>query len=262
MTTSYLDTYSPASLDNIEKSNFLSNTDFDFIKSASQELQDTFEKKQLWRTDTEIRVSVLNDISFPTVASKYWQAVREQSVFFDNLVQLSFEYRKNEVKIKQIERELYVLTDDLELELKQIELEEAKFGRANMELQAKDRVREIRIWSSIKQDLVKQDPTFDTQNVNSHQAISYGQQFLLELQVLQKTGNPSFGEVQSALSKLQSTLKYGLDHGCLNEMLSVVDAGQKGQALTILSQAYPDSIPELELIADGLGLVKQLQPQQ
>lgn len=260
-----IQTYSPQSLENITKSNFLNETDLEFIKNTSEELQDTFEKKQLWRTETEIKVSVLNDISFPTAASKYWQAVREQAVFYDNLIDLSFDYRKNEVAIKQIGREIAKLTLDpsldLELELKQIELEEALFKRSNMELAAKDRVREIKIWSGIKKDLVKEDSTFDTENVNSHQAVSYGQQFLLELSVLQQTGNPSFGEMQSALSKLQSTLKYGLENNLLIEMMKPLhNEEEKAKILNMLSSIYPNMVPELHLVANQLGLIQNTAP--
>ena len=50
---------------------------------------------------TEVPVSVLNDIKFPTPAAKYWQAMREQNVMFQELVMLSYEYRKNLVEIWQ-----------------------------------------------------------------------------------------------------------------------------------------------------------------
>ena len=265
----YVQTYTPASLSNITKSNFLDDTDLDFIKAISAELQDTFEKKQLWRTETEIKVSVLNDISFPTPASKYWQSVREQAVFYDNLIDLSFAYRKNDVAIKKLELEIKTMlewaeTDPvkaLDIELKQIELDEALFKRANMELAAKDRVREIKIWSQVKKDLVEKDPNFDTQNVNTHQMVSYGQQFLLELEVLKKTGNPSFGEVQSALGKLQTTLKYGVENGLLEEMMEPLNNPElKAQICNMMAGAYPELIPQIGEVAMNLQLTQNTQP--
>ena len=47
-----------------------------------QECYDSWQKKQVYRTETEMRLSVLNDAKHPTPAAKYWQSVREQSVFF------------------------------------------------------------------------------------------------------------------------------------------------------------------------------------
>ena len=58
----------------------------------------------MFRTQTEMEFSVLNDAKYPTNAAKYWQCVREQNVFLENLMSLSFDYRRNEVKIKRLEK--------------------------------------------------------------------------------------------------------------------------------------------------------------
>ena len=46
------------------------------IIELKDELTDTWTKKQIFRTETEMRISVLNDCKHPTAASKYWQSVR------------------------------------------------------------------------------------------------------------------------------------------------------------------------------------------
>ena len=55
----------------------------------------------MFRTETEMRFSVLSDNKYPTKAAKYWQSVREQNTHFENLVHLSFDARKNEVEIRK-----------------------------------------------------------------------------------------------------------------------------------------------------------------
>ena len=40
----------------------------------------------MFRTETEMQFSVLNDAKYPTKAAKYWQCVREQNVFLENLM--------------------------------------------------------------------------------------------------------------------------------------------------------------------------------
>jgi hypothetical protein len=85
-------------------------------------------------------------------------------------MQLSFDYRKNDVEIKKLERKLETEKDDLEKELLEIELEQKIYGKANMELVAKDRIREIEQWSTLKKEL--DDQSFDTKNVNTHQSES------------------------------------------------------------------------------------------
>ena len=151
--------YSKKSLESIQASNFLTKEDLQAMKQMQIELQDTFEKKQIWRTETEIEISVLNDISFPTKAAKYWQCIREQSVFFENLVTLSFEYRRILLKIARLKEELKNTEDQFDREEIIIDIEEAEFGKKNMEVQAKDRARELKIWSKKKAEL--NDGSFD-----------------------------------------------------------------------------------------------------
>ena len=76
------------------------------FKKMVPELQDNWAKKQMFRTETEMRFSVLSDSKYGSNASKYWQSVREQNTHFENLMHLSFEYRKNDVEIKKIQRDI------------------------------------------------------------------------------------------------------------------------------------------------------------
>ena len=151
--------------------NILDQDDVKDFKKLIPELQDTWHKKQMFRTETEMRFSVLSDNKYPTKAAKYWQSVREQNTHFENLVHLSFDARKNEVEIKKLERDIKKEKDPLEVELKQIELEEKLYGKASMELVAKHRMREVATWSKLKKEF--DDNQFNKQDVNDHQAESY-----------------------------------------------------------------------------------------
>ena len=141
------------------------------FKEMTSELRDTWTKKQMFRTRTEMEFSVLNDASFPTNAAKYWQCVREQNTHMENLMQLSFDYRKHVIKTKQKQKELEEETDTLKKELIQIELDELTFGKASMQLVAAHRMREVSEWSHFKK--IYNDGTFDDKNVDTHQIISY-----------------------------------------------------------------------------------------
>jgi hypothetical protein len=152
-------------------SDILDKEDVKEFKELIPELQDTWHKKQMFRTETEMRFSVLSDNKYPTKAAKYWQSVREQNTHFENLVHLSFDARKNEVEIKKLQRDIKKEKDPLEIELKQIELEEKIYGKASMELVAKHRMREVATWSKLKKEF--HDGNFDDKDVNSHQAESY-----------------------------------------------------------------------------------------
>ena len=172
------------------------------FKKMVPELQDTWVKKQMFRTETEMRFSVLSDNKYGTNAAKYWQSVREQNTHFENLMRLSFEYRKNDVEIEKLQREIKKEKDPLEKELKQIELEENLYSRAGMELTAKARMREISTWSKLKKEF--HDGTFDDRDVNTHQAETYMHQ--LEQRKLTLTPGSSQPEVFNVLGQLE-TLK-------------------------------------------------------
>jgi hypothetical protein len=180
--------------------NILDKEDVKEFKKLIPELQDTWHKKQMFRTETEMRFSVLSDNKYPTKAAKYWQSVREQNTHFENLVHLSFDARKNEVEIKKLQRDIKKEKDELEIELKQIELEEKLYGKAQMELVAKHRMREVATWSKLKKEF--DDDNFDKQDVNTHQAHSY----MLRLQHQKNTITPgtSQPEVFNVLGQLET----------------------------------------------------------
>jgi len=117
-------------------------------------------------------------------------------------MRLSCEYRKNDVEIKKLQREIKKEKDLLEKELKQVELEEKLYGRVGMELTAKARMREISSWSKLKKEF--NDGKFDDKDVNTHQAESYMHR--LEQQKLTITSGTSQPEVFNVLGQLE-TLK-------------------------------------------------------
>ena len=151
--------------------NLLDPNDVKEFKAMTAELRDTWTKKQVFRTETEMRMSVLQDMKYPTKAAKYWQCVREQNVFLENLMSLSFDCRRAEAKLKWLEKKVETETDEYKLEKYKIDLDEARYGLANMQLVARDRMREIKLWSTLKKEF--DDGSFDTKDVNRHQLESY-----------------------------------------------------------------------------------------
>ena len=101
--------------------------------------------------------------------------------------------------------------DPLEKKLKRVELEEKLYAKAQMELVAKHRMREVATWSKLKKEF--HDNTFDDQDVNTHQAKSY----LLRLQRQKETITPgtSQPEVFNVLGQLEA-LEKGLKENTLS----------------------------------------------
>ena len=180
--------------------NLLEPNDLKSFKLLVDELRDTWKKKQIFRTETEARFSVLQDNRYPNKAAKYWQCVREQNVFLENLMLLSFQYRRNKAKIKWLIKKIKIETDEYKLECYKIDLDEKIYSKANMEATAKDRMREINMWSKLKKEF--NDGTFNDKDVNEHQLESYHQVYLNKSKTL--TSGSSQPEVFNVVGQLQT----------------------------------------------------------
>jgi hypothetical protein len=193
--------------------NILEPEDVSIFKEMTEELRDTWTKKQMFRTETEMSFSVLNDAKYPTKAAKYWQCVREQNVFLENLMSLSFDYRRAEVKIKRLQEKLNKEEDPLKKELLQIDIDEKVYNKASMQLVARDRMREIKLWSKFKKKF--DDGSFDTKDVNTHQLHSYHLTMKNKAETL--TEGSSQPEVFNVLGQLQSIERIKKENGQLEQ---------------------------------------------
>lgn len=136
------------------------------LEAIKEELEDAWHKRQIFRTETEARYSVLNDFKFPTNAGKYWQCIREQMVHFDELTMLSFNLRRDEISLRETEEKLKDAVG-YEKERLIVDRDELLFKIASGKNVAKDRVREVMQWSKFKKEF--NDGSFDDKNVNTHQ---------------------------------------------------------------------------------------------
>ena len=192
----------------------LKSEDAQAILALKEELTDNWQKKQIFRTETEMRVSVLNDAKHPTSASKYWQSVREMSAHFDAMMGLSFDLRRNTVERLKLERKMQKAIDngdDIKIMELEIDLDQNLYGKANMEQVVHDRVRELKTWSKIKDEL--NDGSFDDVNVNTHQAHSLQLTLQNRVQSLGAQSSPS--EVINAVGPLQTVQRLKTESGTL-----------------------------------------------
>lgn len=184
------------------------------ILVLKEELADNWNKKQIFRTETEMRVSVLNDAKHPTPASKYWQAVREMGAHFDAMMSLSFDMRRSEVHRLELEEEMKEAEKEgnkLKMMKIQIDLDQNLYGKACMEQVAHDRVREIQTWSKIKAEL--NDGSFDDKNVNTHQAEALHKILTARVQSLSPTSDSA--EKINAIGPLNTLNRIKADQNTL-----------------------------------------------
>jgi hypothetical protein len=115
-------------------------------------------------------------------------------------MQLSFDCRRNEVKLKKLQEKLLKEEDSLKKELLQIDIDEKTYSVANMQLIAKDRMREIKLWSVLKKEY--NDGSFDDKDVNRHQLDSY--HLIMKNKAETLTPGSSQPEVFNVLGQLQT----------------------------------------------------------
>ena len=201
----------------INNSDILSKESLESLLPLANELEDSFKNTQMFRTRIEMEISVLNDMKFPTHASKYWQALREQNVMFQELVMLSYEYRKNIIEIKKLQKKYEEEKDTLEKEEIQIEIDKKTFISKIQEKTAKERIREIKEWSVIKEREAKLLNNIELDNVNNHQLISYTKRFINDVLVMGNEGSPA--EKRNILGQLRSAILMCISNNVLEKVL-------------------------------------------
>lgn len=205
----------------------LNKEDADNVLTLKEELADNWNKKQIFRTETEMRISVLNDAVHPTPGSKYWQSVREMSAHFDALMNLSFDIRRTEVERLRLEEKMEIAkasNNKLDIMESQIELDQNVYNMACMQQVAHDRVREIQTWSKIKAEL--NDGSFDDKEVNTHQVEALRLALQNRASSLNEYSPPA--EIINALGPLQTAERLTKDGKLLNfqESKLLLEQGQ------------------------------------
>jgi len=196
------------------------------LVAASRNMENSFFNSQVFRTDTEARVSVLNDVKFPTPASKYYQSLREMNVHQCELVNLLFDYedKKQDIKIAQVEAaelesEYEKLADKDSLEAtkleaqmtkKNIELERQVFALKNMKRAADGRKREIMQWDRILNELepILEAAKIPTNDPDAHQKVSYAVRFTRQtINALKSNAKMDVAEANNLIGQLTTTMK-------------------------------------------------------
>jgi len=202
-----LDTYNNKLTTELGKTTILSENDMNILDKNMNVIQHSLKYAQQFRTDTEARVSVLNDVKHPDSDSKYWQSIRELKVQSDQLFYLNFDYKEKLIDKEELEHKLKQNYDNLFDEKRdRIKVEKIKYELLQMELVAKDRVREVQMWSNIISEL-KPNMKYSKDDVNEHQLLSYGTRFINEyIAAIKMKANSSPSEARNLMGLLNSTL--------------------------------------------------------
>ena len=170
------------------------------LAELKQELTETVEKNQIYRTEAEMRFSVLQDGKQPTNATKYWQCVREQAGMYEELTRDSFAYRNLIIDIEESKEKLKEETNKFEKRRLEIKIDELEFGLNGLLRVAKDRYREIKLWSKLKKEF--DDVSFDNTDVYNFETGKEAMEIRLQKRAVTLTQGSNQAEVLNVLGPL------------------------------------------------------------
>ena len=175
------------------------------LAELKQELTETVEKNQIYRTEAEMRFSVLQDGKQPTNATKYWQCVMEQAGMYEELTRDSFAYRNLIIDIEESKEKLKEETNKFEKRRLEIKIDELEFNLNGLLRVAKDRYREIKLWSKLKKEF--DDGSFDNTDVYNYETGKEAMEIRLQKRAVTLTQGSNQAEVLNVLGPLATINK-------------------------------------------------------
>lgn len=215
--------YTEAGLAQVEKVGLLSPENLQKLEAIKEGLVDTWQKNKIWRTDTDMRYSVLNDTRFPTAGMKFLQARHEQETFLKNLMYLAPDFKEKQGTLIVLEAELEeILLDTTVSEKKRVglvmqkeaQIERCKYNLEEYKKEAHHRVRELVGWETIKQELLAQGG-FDPDDYDGIQIAGYQERWARELEAELYSKQPNGNHIGVLKGSLESILNpqiYGNNH--------------------------------------------------
>ena len=170
------------------------------LTELKQELKETVEKNQIYRTEIQMRYSVLQDGKQPTNAAKYWQCVREQAAMYDELTRDSFAFRNLMIDLDEAKHKLSKESDEFEKRRLEVKIDELEFNKNTILRIGKDRFREIKLWSKLKKEF--DDGSFDSTNVHEFDVQKEAHQIRLENRAVTLTNGSNQAEVLNVVGPL------------------------------------------------------------
>ena len=170
------------------------------LTELKQELKETVEKNQIYRTEIQMRYSVLQDGKQPTNAAKYWQCVREQAAMYDELTRDSFTFRNLMIDLDEAKDKLSKESNEFEKRRLELKIDELEFNKNTILRVGKDRFREIKLWSKLKKEF--DDGSFDNTNVHEFDVQKEAHQIRLENRAVTLTNGSNQAEVLNVVGPL------------------------------------------------------------
>ncbi len=154
----------------------INEKDMNFLQENKEHLGKVMENTYIWRTDLQ-KVSILNDIDFPTDHSKFHQAILEQKVQFDNAMFLAKDYEDLKLDMEILECEIEELEDEnimllskeditnkdrilikknnININKKTLDIQFKRYNIEQMRIAMDYRMKEVKGWMIIEDEIMK-----------------------------------------------------------------------------------------------------------
>ena len=196
--------YAGLSIKKIQDVNVLSNDDSSFVVSIKNEIERCHNIHQKWRSEFIIRNAVLTQQKHPLNSSKYFQAIREELVFFSELVRHSLDYERCKLNKEKIQLRINAMGDSemerVDKKLLQLDMLGLDVKMLEVKRDSRERVRELRIWEKVKSEL--DNGSFDINDPELSQKEHWVTRWKNDIAVGQDMMNPTI--YRHALGHLQT----------------------------------------------------------
>lgn len=216
-----------ATINILKSSDMITRDDVKFLQDHASNFEHRFRTRALFRSKTEMEAGVLNENEHPTPDSKYWQAIGEQNVHLTELISLDFEAKKHIAdgelllgEIEELEEELRNTPNEktgtqkvlaAKIKKKKIEYEQNKFGSSQQLKTAQERMREVKNWEPIIQNLEPQ-LKYGKDDFELHHAERYFLRYKRRMEMLDQCPQEAR---ESVISNFQAFADYGQKTGIL-----------------------------------------------
>lgn len=231
--------------------------DFDYLMEHREQYQERLRTRSMFRSKFEMEASVLSNDVHPTPDSKYWQAIGEQAVMVEQLIQLSYDNAKLQADIDIAVAELERLEEKMSEATKswakkkyearirktKIQIEQLQLGDIMQRKTAKERMREVRDWEGLIEALVPQ-LEFGTEDFAASHPKRYALRYRRKMMNYKALSEDERG---NALSHYQNMM----DHPENAELKKTLADGNALPMPEILSPTGQPALPEKPNVAPG-----------
>lgn len=194
-----------------------------FLIDNKEHLTAIMQKTHMWRTNTQ-KLSILNDVHFPTLHSKFHQAILEQKVQLDQSFYLAKDFEEKRLEIEELELDADELGDSKRDDIKRrkitLQIQFKQYELNQMRTAMKYRMDEVKGWQSIIDEILTElrEAGIDEKTIWNKDAGEVESMFFLtlnNLQGLNKTTDSA--EASNLVALAQSAIQMAKQLGKLDE---------------------------------------------